>query len=246
MEIRQHADLLLFLPITKSECCKARVLYLPLIAFIFCRCNLVALRVSRQAFLFVSSNARGRWDHLVSGESKLFNKVSEKISFSKGEPRLKSKQELVTAHVSSPRFASVGTSILWLCSRLNHIMNTGRNWLTWCTCRAGAGTSFWFSKGTGPASEGATDVSDSYIPEFSDDDVEESNASSSSGTSSYSVPIPSSRSMEFSQKKIKNNFNCQWAESYGIVYVDQIPSVLLTTFFTTFSQLSIDRINILL
>ena len=58
------------------------------------------------------------------------------------------------------------------------------NWLTWCKCRGRSGhIRLKFSKGTGPASEGATDVgesSSSYIPELDssdDDDVEESNAS---------------------------------------------------------------------
>ena len=59
------------------------------------------------------------------------------MSVTKKEERLKSKQDLVTTHVSSPRFASVGTSILWSCSR--NIMNAGRNWLTCSKCRGRSG-----------------------------------------------------------------------------------------------------------
>ena len=86
---------------------------------------------------------------------------------------------------SAPPSSGRAAEISWM------LVGTG---LPGASAGAGAGRSVWFSKGTGPASEGATDVADSYIPEFSDDDDdEESNASSSSGMSSYRVPTQSIR-----------------------------------------------------
>ena len=153
----------------------------------FCWCNLETVRVSPWAVLFVSSKAQGR-QHLVSGESKMINKVSCMS---------------VTNKVNQDRNRN---KIWWpLTFRPPVLLPSAPPWSAAAACPsrlvgtglpgavfeenagAGAGTSFWSSEGSVPSSVGATHIEESYIPEFSDDD-EESNASSSSGMSSYRVP----------------------------------------------------------